>query len=263
MKHLFALLFLVSCAPAPYKVNQYHEDRKVEKAYFKDKKLFIAPLLMEVTSVSNGSAMLDSGKESLYISKDSLGKVFNHNLVSRFEREYRDVQLIKEMPETGKYNAALTSDKLLESVNFYDNNNKVEYYFKHPKKEALEALGIRTDLILFISGMAIQIRDIEVGQSGGGGGMMMTPGAVSVGPKGPVMGMQMTGGGGGFGPAKKVPRMNAFAKYIIWDYIKDAPVAYGQFQLESGVDEDKIQARWKDIQETVTNRIVLNSGKLR
>lgn len=258
MQYLLALLFLVSCAPAPYKVNQYHEDRQVEKAYFKDKKLFIAPLLMEVTSVTNGSTLLDKGKESHYITKDSLGKAFNQNLVARFEREYRDVQLIKDMPATEQYNAAITSDKLLESVNFYGNNRKVEYYFKHPKKEALDSLGIQADLILFISSMNVQIRDVEVSQGGGGG---MVPGMVAMGPKGPVMGMKMTGGGSMH--AVKEPRMNTFAKYIIWDYTKDAPVAYGQFQLEQGVDADRMQSRWKEIQQTVTNRIVVNSGKLR
>src|SRR6267142_1850291 len=60
MKYFLALILFAGCA-LTYKVNQFHADASFESGYFKGKKLFIAPLLLEIASVANGSAKLDSG----------------------------------------------------------------------------------------------------------------------------------------------------------------------------------------------------------
>lgn len=258
--YLFAF-FLAACAGSTYQVNQFHQNPKVKTGQFKGKKLLVAPLLLEATSVGNSSPSVDSGKQALLINKDSLAKVYNAGLVERFQKKFRNVTVVPA-PDFARYNAVLTSDKLIETVNFYG-KSKAEYYFKHPKREVLDSLGIQADLIVYLTSVTVSIKDVPATEfKGGGGGGSLGPTTVSfVGGK-PVATTSMIPGGGGHMEEVMKPKLTAFAKYIVWDYGTQSAVSFGQFQIESGVDRDDIQDHWNDFTQAVTNRIAANTGKL-
>jgi hypothetical protein len=263
MKPLFCLsaALLMACGTTTYQVNQFHQDRKAKSSQFKGKKVFIAPLLLEATSVGNSSPSVDSGKQALHINKDSLANVYNAGLAGRFQRVFGNVTVVPA-PDFARYNAVLTSDKLEETIHFYG-KSKVEYYFKHPKPEVLDSLGVQADLIVYLTSLTVSIKDVTSAQmEGGGGGSWGQPTMTFVGGK-PVMSSPMIPGGGGSYQEVRAPRLTAFAKFIVWDYSSRSAVSFGQFQIESGVDRDDIQGHWDDITRAVTNRITENTAKLR
>ncbi|MBW8886436.1 MAG: hypothetical protein JF616_01660 [Fibrobacteres bacterium] len=248
-------IFLVGCA-STYSTNNYQEDAKAEKAVFKGEKLFIAPLSSIAVSAGNSSAKVDSGKQALLINKDTLARVYNEGLNARFRKSFLKVEIVPE-PDFARYNAALTDAALEESIHYYG-NGKAEYYFKHPKREVLDSLGIRADLILYLTSLTVSIKDVPASsfRNEGGGGSWQTTGVSFHGGSAPTVNQTFVGGGGieilaeGF-----KPKLTAFAKYILWDYGKSAAIAYGQFQIESGVNADDIRGHWEDISRTVTDRI--------
>ena len=222
--------------------------------------LFIAPLASIAVSAGNSSAKVDSGKQALLIDKDTLARVYNQGLNARFEKAFRNVEVVPG-PDLARYNAALTDASLEESIHFFG-KGKAEYYFKHPKPGVLDSLGIRVDLILYLTSLTVSIKDVPAAefQSGGGGGSWSS--GVSFNGSGPPNVTQAFHPGGGSIEEKLAPKLTAFAKYILWDYRKSAAVAYGQFQMESGVDADDIRGQWEKISRTVKDKITSHVSML-
>lgn len=272
MKTLLALIAiaLAGCAGSTYQINNYQEDPKAKSADYQGKKLFVAPLLLAAASAGNSSSAVDSGKQALLISKEKLAETYNTGLTERFRKKFKGVTVVQG-PDLARYNAVLTPEKLEETAQFFG-KGQAEYYFKHPKREVLDSLGIQADLVLYVTSLAVSIRDVAAANfkaSGGGmgGGSWGAP-TVSMGAGGtPTVTPNFIGGGGGGGGDEsmedtKKPKMIASVKYIIWDFGKASAAAYGQFQIENGVDRDDIQGHWDDITRTVTDRIVSHTGKL-
>lgn len=266
MKTLLALLSIVlaGCAGSSYQVNNYQEDPKAKRADYQGKKLFVAPLLLAAASAGNSSSSVDSGKQALLINKERLAETYNTGLTERFQKKFKGVT-VAQGPDMARYNAVLTAEKLEETVQFFG-KGQAEYYFKHPKRDVLDSLGIQADLVLYITSLTVSIRDVAAANfkgGGGGGGSWGTTMSMGAGGK-PTVGHTFTGGGGGGDSMEetKKPKMIASVKYIIWDFGKASAAAYGQFQIENGVDRDDIQGHWDDITRTVTNRIASYAGKL-
>jgi hypothetical protein len=266
MDKLWALLalFLAGCAASTYSTNNYAQDEKANSADFKGKKLFVAPLPSFAVSAGNSSPKVDSGKQALLINKDTLARVYNEGLDVRFRKAFRTVEIVPA-PDPARYNAAINEAALEESIQFFG-RGKAEYYFKHPKPAVLESLGIRTDLILYLTSLSVSIKDVpaEEFQSGfgGGGGSWQTTGMTFNGSGTPTANVSFIPGGGGSMKETIKPKLTAFAKYILWDYGKSKAVAYGQFQIESGVDADDIRGHWESISRSVTERITSHVSKL-
>lgn len=261
MKPLIALcaFLLAACGSTTYKIDQYHQDPEAERSRYQGKKLFVAPLLLAAASVGNSSPSVDSGKQALHINKDSLAKVYNRGLEERFRKAFRNVSVVPG-PDFARYNDVLSAEKLEETAHFYG-KGKVEYYFKHPKSEVLDSLGLKADLIVYLTSLTVSIKDVRTSEAQPGGGGW-GPTSVSFAGGKPVATTAFMPGGGGSLREVLEPRLTAFAKYIVWDYGSNSALAYGQFQIESGVDRDDIQGHWEDISETVTRRIAANTSRL-
>ena len=272
MKILLALvaMALAGCAGSSYQVNNYQEDPKAKSSDYQGKRLFVAPLLLAAASAGNSSSSVDSGKQALLINKERLAETYNAGLTERFQKKFKGVTVALG-PDLARYNAVLTAEKLEETAQFFG-KGQAEYYFKHPKRDVLDSLGIQADLVLYITSLTVSIRDVAAanfkasgGGIGGGGGSWMPTMSMGAGGK-PTMGHTFIGGGGGNVSESmeetRKPKMIASVKYIIWDFGKASAAAYGQFQIENGVDRDDIQGHWDDITRTVTDRIASYAGKL-
>lgn len=97
-------------------------------------------------SAGNSSAEADSGKQALLIDKDTLARVYDEGR-DRFRKAFRNVEIVPAP----------------------------DYYFKRPKREALDSLGIRADLALYLANLAVSIKDVQAGSFQTGSGVDAVP----------------------------------------------------------------------------------------
>lgn len=111
--------------------------------------------------------------------------------------------------------------------------------FKIIKKEYLDSLSSKANILIIINKLAITRTAGSVGSPmflGGMGGM---------------------GGGMWVGGGGKMPKLTANVQFIIWDYKKNEPISCGEFTAEEGIFIAATAVTWRALFRYIGNHLVL------
>jgi hypothetical protein len=260
MKNLPLAIIVLSgflgCAQSTHKADLFYKKEGVSNSKFKDRSVFVAPLVSATTQVSNNSTLIPDGKQESKVNGDSLRRFFNSGFGKRMEKDWPHVETFK--PGIDGYDSAFGAGNLIEVTQRFENNG-VEYYFKYPDEKVLNSLGIKPDVILFVSSLFVSVKDEAFFPKGGGGSFGVD--GVTFGSSGPSANVVFTGDGGGtagMGPlngGKMVPQYDAVVKYIFWDYKNKVILSCGQDMLHDFLNEKNVDESWKKIEDFTVKTI--------